>query len=138
MNTVRSQSHDAPSRRNCSRMMPPFSSRQAQTFSTNFSRPKSWRVCFDLRSSRSTTVCVAMPAWSVPGSQSVDLPSSRARRMRMSWIVLFNTWPIVSTPVTLGGGITMLYASRPGCTVPAKAFAPSQAAYPFFSTSRGS
>ena len=34
-------------------------------------------------------------------------PSSRARRTRMSWSVLFRTWPIVRTPVTLGGGITI-------------------------------
>ena len=79
-----------------------------------------------------------MPAWSVPGSQSADLPSRRARRMRMSWIVLFSTCPIVSTPVTFGGGITMLYGSRPGLTVPAKHFAWSQAAYHFFSMSRDS
>ena len=79
-----------------------------------------------------------MPAWSVPGSHSADLPSSRARRIRMSWIVLFSTWPIVSTPVTFGGGITMLYGSRPACTRPEKHFAWSQAAYHFFSMSRDS
>jgi len=108
VNCVRLQSAEAPSACSCLRMMPPFSSRQDQTFSTNFSRPRSRRVFFSLRSSFSTTVCVAMPAWSVPGSQSASRPSSRARRMRMSCRVLFSTWPIVSTPVTLGGGIMIV------------------------------
>ena len=27
-------------------------------------------------------------------------------------MVLFRTWPMVSTPVTLGGGMTMEYAGR--------------------------
>ena len=60
---------------------------------------------------RSTTVsAVAMPAWSVPGSQSTSLPSMRALRARMSWMVLLRTWPMCSTPVTFGGGMTMEYA----------------------------
>jgi hypothetical protein len=88
-------------------MIPPFSARHSQTRSMNFSRPKLWRVLLRPRSSRSTTVWVAIPAWSVPGIQSADFPSSLARRTRMSWIVLLRTCPIVSTPVTFGGGITM-------------------------------
>ena len=51
--------------------------------------------------------CVAMPAWSVPGSQSTSLPSMRALRLRMSWMVLLSTWPMCSMPVTFGGGMTM-------------------------------
>src|SRR3954468_15326064 len=48
-----------------------------------------------------------MPAWSVPGSQSTSLPSMRALRLRMSWMVLFSTCPMWSMPVTFGGGMTM-------------------------------
>ena len=44
---------------------------------------------------------------SVPGSQSTSCPVMRARRARMSWMVLLRTWPSVSTPVTLGGGMAM-------------------------------
>ena len=40
--------------------------------------------CLPSRSSRSTTTCVAMPAWSMPGSQSVSYPCIRARRTSMS------------------------------------------------------
>ena len=53
-----------------------------------------------------TLASVAMEAWSVPGTQQAFLPSMRARRTRMSWMVLFSMWPMWSTPVTLGGGIT--------------------------------
>src|SRR6266436_5431114 len=43
----------------------------------------------------------------MPGSQSTSKPCIRARRARISWIVLLSTCPSVSTPVTLGGGITI-------------------------------
>ena len=43
----------------------------------------------------------------MPGSQSTSYPCIRARRARMSWIVLFRTCPSVRTPVILGGGMTM-------------------------------
>ena len=62
-------------------------------------------LALDSRSCFSTLVCVAMPAWSVPGCQSTALPSSRARRMKISCSVLSRTWPMWSIPVTLGGGI---------------------------------
>ncbi len=58
--------------------------------------------------------------------------------MRMSWSVQFSTWPIVSTPVTLGGGIMIVYGSRVASGRAPKAPACSQAAYHFFSTSRAS
>jgi hypothetical protein len=138
VNWVRSQSQDAPSLWSCSRIFPPFSRRHSHTRLTKASRPSSCRVFFCLRSSRSTTVWVAIPAWSRPGIQSADLPSRRARRISMSWRVLLSTWPIVRTPVTLGGGMTMEYGARPGWALPAKAPASSHAAYHFFSTSCGS
>jgi hypothetical protein len=37
------------------------------------------------RRSRSTSICVAMPAWSVPGSHSVGRPRIRWKRAMMSW-----------------------------------------------------
>ena len=43
----------------------------SHTRSMNFSRPRSCRVSPSLASSRSTTFCVAMPAWSLPGTHSV-------------------------------------------------------------------
>ena len=55
----------------------------------------------------STTVCVAMPAWSVPGSQTALSPAMRCQRIRMSWSVLFSAWPRCSAAVTLGGGMTI-------------------------------
>ncbi len=55
-------------------MMPPFSPRHSQTRSRNFSRPRSRRVFFSLRSSRSTTVWVAMPGVvQCPGIQRAEL-----------------------------------------------------------------
>ena len=50
---------------------------------------------------------VAMEAWSVPGIQQAFFPSIRAFRINTSWIVLFKTCPMVSIPVTFGGGITI-------------------------------
>jgi hypothetical protein len=39
---------------------------------------------------RSTTACVAMPAWSVPGTHSAENPFIRRWRITMSWIVSFS------------------------------------------------
>jgi hypothetical protein len=58
-------------------MIPPYSSRHFQTRSTNASRPISSRLVPSLRSSFSTWVWVAIPAWSVPSVQRVRLPSIR-------------------------------------------------------------
>ena len=75
---------------------------------------------------RSTTVCVAIPAWSVPGTKRTcragvrsprrqekspsAKPTSSPRilrqRTRVSWILLVNAWPRCNEPVTLGGGMT--------------------------------
>ena len=48
-------------------------------------------------SRRSTTFCVAMPAWSVPGCQSASRPCIRRQRMSTSWMVLFSPCPMCST-----------------------------------------
>jgi hypothetical protein len=58
----RGQSGEAPSRRTWRMIVPPDSSFQAQTRSTNASRPRSWRLAPSSASWRSTTICVAMPA----------------------------------------------------------------------------
>ena len=54
-------------------MRVPYCSFQAQTCSRNLSRPRSWRESggVPLASCFSTTDCVAMPAWSVPGTYNV-------------------------------------------------------------------
>lgn len=57
-------------------------------------------------------LCVAIPAWSTPGSQSAASPRIRWVRTRMSWMVTKSACPMWSEPVTLGGGITT-YAGRP-------------------------
>ena len=64
-------------------------------------------------SSRSTTFCVAMPAWSVPGSQSARRPRIRSNRTSTSCTVLLRPWPMCSTAVTLGGGIMIDVRRRP-------------------------
>ena len=71
------QSVEAPRRRIWRVMVEPDSSFHCQTRSMNFSRPRSWRDTPCASSWRSTTIWVAMPAWSVPGSQSVLSPSMR-------------------------------------------------------------
>ena len=134
---VRSQSQLAPRRRSCFRMMPPCSWVQSQACSRNCSRVRS---CFLMPCSASfftTFASVAIEAWSVPGTQHAFLPSMRARRTRMSWMVLFSMWPICSTPVTLGGGMTMVYGSRPSGLL-LKSLLSSQYWYHLDSTSLGS
>jgi len=74
---VRDQSADAPIARSCRRMTPPVSATNASVRFTNASRPRSKRVLPSLASSFSTTFCVAMPAWSVPGTHSVLKPRMR-------------------------------------------------------------
>ena len=68
----RDQSTELPRRRICRVMVPPDCSFHSQTFSRNFSRPRSVRLIPFLPNSRSTTIWVAMPAWSVPGSHSAS------------------------------------------------------------------
>ena len=67
---LRDQSQEAPRRSSCSMIvLPRFAVSSSQTrFSRKASRPISRRVALALSfaNSRSTTICVAMPAWSVP------------------------------------------------------------------------
>ena len=77
---------------------------------------------------RSTTIWVAMPAWSVPGSQRAALPRMRSNRISTSWSVLFRAWPMCSEPVTLGGGMTTEKGSADGSSVGEKAPEASQRA----------
>ena len=86
-------------------MVAPVSSTWRQTRCTKASRPRSNRVFPSEASTRSTTFCVAMPAWSVPGSQSTSRPRIRSNRMTASCSVLLSPWPMCSCAVTLGGGI---------------------------------
>jgi hypothetical protein len=58
-------------------MVPPEYSFHSHTFSRNFSRPRSWREMPWASSWRSTTIWVAMPAWSVPGCHRVFQPRMR-------------------------------------------------------------
>jgi hypothetical protein len=96
----------------CSRIVEPFSATNASARRTNSSRPRSNRVLPSSRAiSRSTTFCVAMPAWSVPGSHNVSRPRIRSNRTSASWTVLLRPWPMCRMPVTLGGGITMTKGS---------------------------
>jgi hypothetical protein len=73
----RDQSGEVPRRRIWRVMVLPEYSFHSQTFSRNFSRPRSWREMPWPSSWRSTTICVAMPAWSVPGCHSVLSPRMR-------------------------------------------------------------
>ncbi len=59
------------------------------------------------RSSRSTTIWVAIPAWSMPGSHIALYAAMRFQRVKMSSIVSPSAWPMCSDPVTLGGGMTI-------------------------------
>ncbi len=74
----RGQSGEAPRRRSWLVIAPPDSAFHSQTFSRNFSRPRSVRFLPCFASSRSTTICVAMPAWSVPGCHSASRPCMRS------------------------------------------------------------
>jgi hypothetical protein len=64
---------------------------------------------------RSTTICVAMPAWSVPGSHRVLSPNMRCQRMVTSISVCSSMWPMCNEPVTLGGGMTSENTRSPAC-----------------------
>ena len=113
VNAVRFQSHEAPNRRNCFRMMPPCSFVQPHACFRNSSRIISVFFIPCSASLATTLASVAIEAWSVPGTQHAFFPSIRARRTSISCIVLFNMCPMCNTPVTLGGGITIVYGSRP-------------------------
>jgi hypothetical protein len=90
-------------------MVPPDSAFHFHTRSRNAVRPRSSLVLPSFASWRSTTYCVAIPAWSVPGTHNALKPSIRFMRIMTSCSVLLSAWPMCSEPVTFGGGITMQY-----------------------------
>jgi hypothetical protein len=94
----------APTRRICWVMVLPLSSFHSQTLAMKAGRPRSWRDRPCSCNWRSTTIWVAMPAWSVPGTHRVLWPSMRWRRVNASITVWLNAWPMCRVPVTLGGG----------------------------------
>ena len=83
MKYSRLQSTLSPMRRIWLVMVLPDSSFHSQTLLTKFLRasagvgPMSWRLMPLACSWRSTTIWVAMPAWSVPGIQAVLKPDMR-------------------------------------------------------------
>ncbi len=85
-------------------MLPPYSSTHCHTRSMNASRPSSSREVPSSSSCRSTTRCVAMPAWSLPKIHFARWPRMRATRTLRSWIDAFSAWPMWRLPVTFGGG----------------------------------
>ena len=119
----RLQSHEAPSRRSWLMMVPPEWAFHSQTLARNSSRLSSFLLaspgvapstaspmpsCSRLRT---TTIWVAMPAWSVPGCHSTSSPFMRRQRISTSCSVLSRAWPMCRLPVTLGGGMTMQYGA---------------------------
>ena len=133
VNRSRGQSSEAPSRRNCRVIVPPDSAFHCQTRSRNASRPISRRPLPSAASSLSTTICVAIPAWSVPGCHSASRPCIRRQRTNVSCTVNVRACPICRLPVTFGGGIMTVngVAFEPGSHAKLPAF--SQPSY-----SRGS
>src|ERR1017187_6795922 len=82
---------------------------------TKAPRPTPGRV-FPVRSlrSRSTTICVAIPAWSTPGTQSTARPCILRQRQSTSSSVRPRACPTCRRPVTFGGGITSEYGTASG------------------------
>ena len=108
---VRSKSHEQPMATSCSKITRSYSSFHACTCATNSSRVKSVRFLPCSASRRSTTVCVAIPAWSVPGIHKTSRPRMRACRANVSCNVLLSACPKCSAAVTLGGGINIVNGS---------------------------
>ena len=109
---VRDQSADAPIALSWARIAPPVSATKSSVRFTNICRPRSKRVDPSSAISRSTTFCVAIPAWSVPGTHRASVPRIRAQRMTTSWIVLFRPCPTCRIAVTFGGGMTIVNGVR--------------------------
>ncbi len=122
----RDQSQEAPRRLSWPMIVPRDFCFCAQTRAVKAVRPIWARVPSPLAAiSRSVTIWVAMPAWSVPGCQRVSWPRIRCQRVRMSCNVLLKAWPMCSEPVTLGGGMRMLNASAPGAALAPASKAPA-------------
>ncbi len=134
----RDQSPDVPSRRIWFVIVEPDSCFHAQTRSANCSRPRSRRDSPCAFSCCSTTICVAMPAWSVPSCQSVLSPRIRWYRISTSISVIWNACPMCSVPVTFGGGSWMQNAGAPGAWLGLKSPRASQSGYHFASMAWGS
>src|ERR1700733_1851871 len=104
----RLQSTLVPSRFIWSRIAPPYRLFPSPTRFTNASRPISCRVLPSAVSARSTSICVAIPAWSVPGTHSAVSPNILCQRIIMSDSACSNMCPMCRNPVTLGGGSSMV------------------------------
>ena len=103
--TSRDQSSMQPRRRSCVVIRAPYCSFHPHTCFTNSSRPRSWRETpFSFASFFSTTTCVAIPAWSVPGIHSTLYPRILCHRDSRSCTATVSAWPRWSEPVTFGGG----------------------------------
>src|SRR4051812_35531438 len=90
-------------------MMPPYFSFHSNAYFKNSSRVRLFlSIPFSL-SIWTTLASVAMLAWSLPGTQQVLKPLIRAFLIRMSCTVSLRVCPMCNTPVTFGGGITMVY-----------------------------
>src|ERR1017187_3188073 len=102
----RLQSQLAPRRIIWRLIWSPYCAFHSHTRSMNLSRPMVRRSRPSSASLRSTTIWVAIPAWSVPGSHRVLSPRMRCQRMGTSISACSSMWPMWSEPVTLGGGMT--------------------------------
>ena len=112
VNAVRVQSHDAPMRLVCSYILLPYLSTHCQTLSLKPSRPKSCLLTPSPASIRSTTTCVAIPAWSEPGRYKDGSPFIRCQRTIRSSSAIVSACPMCSSPVTFGGGMMTVNGSR--------------------------
>src|SRR6266480_7315098 len=101
---LRDQSAEKPSRRICPRMVWPVVSYHWFTRRSQASRPIASLLVPFLANCFSRTFCVAMAAWSVPGTQSAASPSIRCQRIRTSCKV-YIACPMCRSPVMFGGGI---------------------------------
>lgn len=89
-----------------------FSPFHCSTSSRKAVLPITCRVSpFSLRNFRSTTVWVAIPAWSVPGIHSQVYPFSSFHLNMTSSTAVVRKCPKWSWPVTLGGGRSRLKLS---------------------------
>ena len=127
VNRCRAQSALHPRLCSCSVIVASYSSFHCCTRFTKASRPNSVRCCPWANSRFSTTVWVAIPAWSVPGIHRTSYPRMRWCRAKMSWSVLLNACPRCRAAVTFGGGISSVYAGRSVVGSACPTFAASQA-----------